>query len=244
MSAEFQSDHDRLVAELRATIAEQQAELDELRSGSAGMVSSRRALLRGAGVVGGIAALATAGSASRPRPAAAVEGHNVKYAPNSLTVYAKVVGQKQGAIQGGVIQKGFEGSLDVTYFQQKGNAPRDAASGLATGRRQYNPVVFRKRVDKASPRLESAFVGNEVLTSVQFTFLALSGDGTTSALYKVDLTNAAIASIDLYSPEGIAGTPGGESPGLLEELSLVFQTITWTYPNGGITAQDDTQPQT
>jgi type VI secretion system secreted protein Hcp len=207
-------------------------------------MASRRALFRGAGVVGGIAALAGVSQvAGKPQAAQAIEGHNVKYAPNTLDVVARVVGTKQGPIQGGVIQKAFAGYIDVTYFQQKGIAPRDAASGLSTGRRQYNPVVFRKRVDTASPKLEQAFVNNEVLSTVQFRFLKTASDGTTTELYRVDLANAGIGSIDLYSPEELGGDGSGASPGLLEELSLVFQTITWTYPDGGITAQDDWQSQ-
>ncbi|MFN2540115.1 MAG: type VI secretion system tube protein TssD [Mycobacteriales bacterium] len=244
MSAEFQSDQDRLIAELRATIAEQQEELDSLHADSAGVMASRRALLRGAGVVGGIAALAGVGSvAAKPQAAQAIEGHNVKYAPNTFDVAAKVVGSKQGAIAGGMTQKGLEGFIDVTYFQQKVTSPRDAASGLATGRRQYNPIVVRKHVDKASPKLELALINNEVLSSVQFRFFKSFADGTIAEFYRVDLTNAFLGSLDLYSPEAVAGSGTGAAPGLLEELTLTFQSITWTYLDGGITAQDDWQQQ-
>jgi type VI secretion system secreted protein Hcp len=244
MSAEFQTDQDRLIADLRATIAEQEAELDALRADSAGVVASRRALLRGAGVVGGIAALAGVSQvAGKPQAAQAVEGHNVKYAPNTTPVYLNLTGQKQGVITGGVLQKGLEGSIDVTYFQQKGTSPRDAGSGLPTGRRQYNPIVFRKRLDKASPKLEQAFITNEVLTQVRFRFFHTNPDGTTAEQYRVELTNGSVISMDLYSPEELGGSGSGASPGVLEEVGLVFQTITWTYLDGGITTSDDWSSQ-
>ncbi len=40
-----------------------------------------------------------------------------------------------------------------TPFQNGVVAPRDAASGLPTGRRQYEPIIIRKRIDKSTPLL-------------------------------------------------------------------------------------------
>lgn len=247
MSAEFQTEQDRLVAELRATIAEQQGELDVLRSHADSVTTSRRALLRGAGVVGGIAALAGVSQvAAKPQVAEAIEGHNVRY-KGGLNTYARITGQKQGVIKGGVIQKGREGTIEVNYFQQKGLSPRDAASGLPTGKRSYEPIVFRKSTDQSSPLLLSAFTNNENLTTVNFDFWAAATVGTTGGgtevnYYKVELVNASIASMDTFMPDNNALVNGtGQGQGLLEEITLTFQKITWTFVNGGITATDDFQ---
>lgn len=244
MSAEFQTEQDRLIADLRATIAEQQGELEDLRANAESVTTSRRALLRGAGVVGGIAALAGVSQvAGKPQAAEAIEGHNARY-KGGLSSFAKITGQKAGVIKGDVIQKGREGLIEVSYFQQKGTSPRDAASGLPTGKRSYAPLVLRKHTDNSSPILLNAFISNENLTQVLLNFWRVGLNGTEVNYYRIELANASIASFDTYQPDNdtlVNGT--GPTVYLEEELSLVFQSITWTYVDGGITASDDWSSQ-
>ena len=73
----------------------------------------------------------------------------------SLNSYiSKVVGEKQGAFKGGAIQKGAEpapaapakapvkakDAKPVDAFEV--SSPRDAASGLPTGKRTHKPIRF------------------------------------------------------------------------------------------------------
>jgi hypothetical protein len=46
-------------------------------------------------------------------------------------------------------------------------SPRDAASGLPTGKRQHKPFVITKSVDKASPLLAQAAASGKKLTRVR-----------------------------------------------------------------------------
>ncbi|HLS99126.1 MAG: type VI secretion system tube protein Hcp [Porticoccaceae bacterium] len=46
-------------------------------------------------------------------------------------------------------------------------SPRDAASGLPTGKRQHKPVTVTKPIDKASPVLAKALAEGKHLTNVQ-----------------------------------------------------------------------------
>ncbi|MEK7863105.1 MAG: type VI secretion system tube protein TssD, partial [Chloroflexota bacterium] len=93
----------------------------------------------------------------------AIEGHNLRLR-GGLFIYLTLKGQKQGDIKGSVTQKGREGSISVQYLQSKIVSPRDAASGLATGKRQHEPLVVRKTVDRSTPLLLNALVTNENLT--------------------------------------------------------------------------------
>lgn len=43
------------------------------------------------------------------------------------------------------------GSIELLAFENAVVTPREAGSGLATGRRQYQPLLIRKRIDKSSP---------------------------------------------------------------------------------------------
>ncbi|MDD5306609.1 MAG: type VI secretion system tube protein TssD [Deltaproteobacteria bacterium] len=59
-------------------------------------------------------------------------------------------------------------------------SPRDAASGLPTGKRMHKPLVITKEVDRSSPLLYSALVNNENLPKVELKFWVSSGSGTTA----------------------------------------------------------------
>ena len=231
--------------ELQAIIAAQQAELEALRARVGGAMPSRRSLLKGAGVVaGGLAALgavqATSAGVVRPEVAGAIEGHNIKYG-GSMTAFATIKGQKQGSIKGGVVQKGREGQIACHYFQHKVVSPRDAASGLPTGKRSYDTLVLRKEFDQSTPKLTTALVQNETLTEVHLFFYRASiSTGTEVLFFTIDLQNASLVSQNWYKPDGLeaaASSGGGSLP--QEELEFVFQKIIWTYVDGGIQAQDD-----
>jgi len=226
--------------ELRAKLKSQGDELDALRAQLTPSGPTRRDLLRAGGLVGaGLAALTVAGVAgATPQPAAAIEGHNLRLR-GPLYIYLTLKGQKQGTIKGGVTQKGREDTIQVQYLQSKITSPRDAASGLPTGKRQHEPLVFRKMMDKSTPKLLSALVTNENLTSAQFKFYSTSKLGTEVNSFNIDLLNASIASHNFYHPDTMDAGAGGTAPDSLEELTLTYQKITWTYVDGGITADDD-----
>ena len=60
----------------------------------------------------------------------------------ALNAYLTLKGQKQGAINGPVTQKGRENSIAVHAFGNEIDSPRDAATGLPTGKRIHKPVRF------------------------------------------------------------------------------------------------------
>ncbi|MEZ4428935.1 MAG: type VI secretion system tube protein TssD [Nannocystaceae bacterium] len=146
----------------------------------------------------------------------------------ALNAYLKLKGQKQGQIRGSVTKKGREDSIMVIAVSHSIVSPRDAASGLPTGKRQHKPIVITKELDKSSPLLLSALVNNETLSS--FALTIYGGAKKDTALYTIELTNAQITSIDLRVRED--GTP-------VTDVAFTYQKIQWTWHDGGITAQDD-----
>jgi type VI secretion system secreted protein Hcp len=128
-------------------------------------------------------------------------------------------------------------SIECYYYEQNCKTARDAASGGATGRRQYEPVMIRKSIDKATPLIWKALVNNEVIDGT-FKFFRPNpvGDGTTEQFYTVTIKQGRIANIKDFVPNTIEPASSTEPP--MEEVSFVFGTINWTYTNGGITHED------
>jgi type VI secretion system secreted protein Hcp len=132
---------------------------------------------------------------------------------------------------------GREGSIECVYFEQAVKTAREAGSGMATGRRQYEPLLIRKRIDKSSPLIAKALVENHVIEgSFKFFRPNPTGDGTTEQFYTIAIKQGRIASQKQIVPDTIVPATSTEPP--LEEVSFVFHTISWTYTNGGITHED------
>ena len=158
----------------------------------------------------------------------------------ALSAFLTLKGEKQGVIQGAVLEKGKEGTILVHGFENAISSPRDPATGQATGRRQHEPVVIIKEIDKSSPKLWSALVTNETLTQWVLNVwgsAVIPGPGAEKNVYRIELTNASVASIDEMladdSVEANAGLP------LHEQVTFTYQKITWTWLDGAVTASDD-----
>lgn len=132
---------------------------------------------------------------------------------------------------------GRENSIECLYFEHAVKTVRDAASGLATGRRQYDPIRIVKRIDKSSVLLAKALVRNEVVEGV-FKFFRPNpaGDGTTQQFYSISFKQGRIASFQQVTPETF--DPESAAYPELEEVAFVFRSIKWEYTSGGITHED------
>jgi len=130
--------------------------------------------------------------------------------PDAADGSVDIVAQKQGTI----------GPITLEAMSHEIISPRDAATGLPTGKRQHKPITITKELDKSTPLLLNALVTNENLSSVTIT---LNKGG--NAVATIKLTNASISN---YVDHGTT-----------ETWSFTYQKITWTWIDGGITAQDD-----
>jgi len=155
----------------------------------------------------------------------------------ALNAYLKLKGQKQGDIKGSVTQKGREDSIAIIAVSHEIISPRDAASGLPTGKRMHKPFTVTKELDKATPLLYNVLVNNENITDWALNFWTPSATGAEKQHYTVKLTNANIAAIALRMSNN-------KHPELMkfaeyEEIAFTYQKIEWTWNDGGITAMDD-----
>lgn len=133
---------------------------------------------------------------------------------------------------------GRENSIECLSFVDAVRTAREKGSGLATGRRTYEPITFRKRIDKSSPLLAKSLCNNEVIEGTfKFFRPAPTGDGTTQHFFTVEIAEGRISAIRRVSPDTIDPASAVEPP--TEEVSFVFHTITWIYEDGGVMHTDN-----
>ena len=133
---------------------------------------------------------------------------------------------------------GRENSIECLYFLDNVRTAREKGSGLATGRRTYEPLIIRKRIDKSSPLLAKSLCNNEVVEGTfKFFRPAPSGDGTTEHFFTVEIGEGRIAHIKRVSPDTIDPASAAEPP--TEEVGFVFHNITWTYESSGASHHDN-----
>lgn len=147
---------------------------------------------------------------------------------NTLTIIGNVAMQGHGGvpIKGG--DDGTQTTMNVLSFSQAIVSPRDAASGQATGKRQYKPITIVKQVDASTPRLFQACATNEILPTVKF---VLHPPGASADQLAVTLTNASCA--DLTDSTSDSGTME------IETIHLTFQKITIEHSVSKTSFQDD-----
>ncbi len=155
--------------------------------------------------------------------------------PDPVYLFAKANGQD---IHGDSTQTslGRQDAIECLSFNLSVITARETGSGQATGRRQWQPISCVKRIDKASPYLFMALIENKNIDAMfKFYRPNPSGDGTTQQFYTVEIHDGRIATLSQLRPDLSAGSTLPP----MEELTLVFQEITGTYQQGGITWSDD-----
>ncbi len=143
-------------------------------------------------------------------------------------------GQRQGQFMGTNRQDKW---MPCSQFLLSLTSPRDVATGQATGRKQYAPVVVTKEWDAASPQIFTAAATNEVLPLVEFEFTRVGPDGREFVFESVKLTNATIAAAKQHIGFPDAGEPPNPRP--LEDVSFTFQKIELTNNEARTTFVDD-----
>ncbi len=163
------------------------------------------------------------------------------FAQSSSSSIVMTIEGRDGPIEGDITLRRDRGKIRVYGWSHEVVSPRDAASGLPTGRRQHKPFTITKPIDRASPLLFNALAHNENLPRVRIEFYYASRRGVEELYYTVELTNASIVAF--------GGRGGRTLPTLdvkpeknrldIERVSFVYQQITVTYEDPAIQAQDD-----
>ena len=143
----------------------------------------------------------------------------------------KITGKKTGVFKGDSNQKGHQDQILVSSYSFEVDSPRDAASGQASGKRQYKPITITKELNGSSPQLLAAASTNEVLDSVVINFYKSDRTGKEINYYRVTLTNASISQVRQYSSGSTVN----------EDVSFTFQKIQQDDLVAKTSFQDDWQ---
>jgi len=155
----------------------------------------------------------------------------------ALNAYLKLEGETQGEIKGSVTQAGREDSIMVIGFSHEVESPRDAASGMPTGKRQHKPLIITKEIDKATPLLQNVLVRNEQIPKWELQFWQPSPSGQENQFYTIKLENASVSCIRAEMLNN--KYPENMQHKEREHISFCYQKIIWTFMEGGIEATDD-----
>ncbi|MDQ6831584.1 MAG: type VI secretion system tube protein Hcp [Gemmatimonadota bacterium] len=119
--------------------------------------------------------------------------------------------------------------LKPLSFQYEVKSPRDVATGQASGKRQYQPLIIVKEIDKSSPMLKQSLSTGEVIPSM--TFVATGPNGVH---HEVKLTYVRVASVQRVKRTSPSGDPHE-----YEEVSFTYEKIVFDNKVAKTMASED-----
>jgi type VI secretion system secreted protein Hcp len=138
----------------------------------------------------------------------------------SAAVGVRITMKVNGTVQG--LFKGDDNAgpraanqINVTDYQFELTAPRDIASGQASGKRVYKPMVITHVMGGSSPQFLRAAATGERLKSVVINFYRTDRFGRDVNYYRVTLTDAFLSDVKQYT--------GGTD--VLEDDSFSFRKV-------------------
>lgn len=174
-----------------------------------------------------------AGAAAQVQPRIAVAEPTMQFqSTGNLSCRMAIRGQKQGQFKGQSPDKW----MPCSQFLLSLTAPRDAATGMATGRKQYTLVVT-KEWNAASMQILQAAATDENLPLVEFQFSRSAPQGMSATYQSVTLSNATISACKQYIGFPDAGEQSTTRP--QENVTFSFQKIEVTHTEGGFSFADD-----
>lgn len=115
--------------------------------------------------------------------------------------------------------------MEIQSFEYSADAPHDAATGQATGRRRYSDVTFAKLLDKSSPMLQLMLSHHSKIRKATLTCYKAGDGGDMLKYYEVIWSDAYISSYR------IRGEDRGDEFGALprDEFTLNFRKVEVNY---------------
>jgi type VI secretion system secreted protein Hcp len=168
----------------------------------------------------------------------------------ALDADIKVTGSKQGAFKHQSPIKSRQGTSVVTRSQHEIDAPRDAHTGLASGKRHHLPFEVELPADSSLINFQTAIVNNEVLSTVMIRYYQTAANtltqggpggsgGEAKPYYTVELTNAVVSKFEWDQPFSRAVDPEIKNKENHIVVHFTYQKITATWVEGGVTFSDD-----
>ena len=155
----------------------------------------------------------------------------------SITVESNAQGKFKSESRSG------KDKIDLIGYMQEVAAPRDLATGQASGKRAYQPLTIVKAVGASSPQFFQALLTNEVLKKVVIELSKANTDGSEYVYYTITLEDVTVANYKQYSAtsatDEIAATKhSANANAVYDEIKLGFRKITVESKDGKTMAGD------
>ncbi len=153
-----------------------------------------------------------------------------------MPAHLTLEGNNQGAIEGSCTIAGREGTILISAIEHTVDIPKSPQTGLPTGKRVHGPLTLTKEVDKSSPKLFQALCSGEQMSNVQLDMYRISPEGSEELYYTIKCENAIIVGVRTWMPNTLDAA--SETFGHMEDVSVTYEKIIWTWAPDGIEAED------
>ena len=106
----------------------------------------------------------------------------------AFEAYMKCSFTKQGASQGQSPRPAHKSEIPILRVDYQVEAPRDVATGKASGKRYHRPLTILKEWGASSPQFFAACWTNELISTLTLTFWQKDANGTDQQNYQITLT--------------------------------------------------------
>jgi type VI secretion system secreted protein Hcp len=139
-------------------------------------------------------------------------------------------------VAGSVEVAGREGSVEILAFDHEVRTPTDADTGRLTGTRKHEAIKVVKAYDASSPYLYKAVCEGQTFQEIEIKWYRIDDTGTETEYFNHKLEGCKISSVKpiMYNVKD----PAKERTVHMEEISIRYTKITWTYVDGNLQASD------
>lgn len=138
-------------------------------------------------------------------------------------------------IKGSSTVQGREGSVEVIGFSHGLNLPVDGHSGKITGSRMHSAMIVEKDFDAVSPYLYKAVATGQTLQSAELKWYRINDAGKEEVYFTMLMEGVKIVGVNPNMPNIRTGL---DSINHVENVSLMYERITWHYADGNIKFTD------
>ena len=156
----------------------------------------------------------------------------IGYLDLQLQIAGKVKGDSTTA------SLGRKGLIEVWAFLHEVTAPRDPATGHATGRRIEKPIRWTTPVGTASAPLFHGLVGNETVVKASFRFFKHDRAGKEQEYFRVIVEDGTISDMSTRLPDVKSDSAFHDA---YHEIEFTYRKITIENLVAGNSATDDWQ---
>ena len=128
--------------------------------------------------------------------------------------------------------------ITVVSFLSNAMIPRDPNSGVSTGARIYQPIIFTKYFDSSSPLLWQALTTNKVIDEILCEFYRPDASGVAKPQLYFTKTwkNCTFVEGKAYTPLVI--DPNNKHYQYMEDWSFTFKQVQWDHKVSSTTGSD------